>query len=135
MPGFASIFPRAFGIGILAAASFLSACGGGDEPEVLYSRTTLVVDGVAYARRPPAEFDLPSDIYEEGAVYVSEKPGQMTALEVRLDELGLVDRRRIDPLSQFRVKVPVGWEDQWVRALRAQPPVQYAQINFAIPLL
>jgi|SRR6185369_5172948 len=125
-------FARIFGAGMLAVVLLLSGCRGGPEPTVRYSGTVLIVESATYARRTPAEIRLPGDTIEKGVVYVGEKQGQRAALEARLDELGLI-KRRYDVVLHFAVQVPVGWEDQWVRALLAEPQVQYAWINFGIP--
>lgn len=124
-------FARIFGAGMLAFALLLSGCRGGPEPTVRYSGTVLIVEGATYARRTPAEIGLPGDI-AKGVVYVREKQGQRLALGARLDELGLT-KRRYDDVLHFAVQVPLGWEDQWVRALLADPKVQDAWLDFGIP--
>lgn len=111
----------------------LSACGGGESTIVRYTGSTLVVDGQSYERRSTAQFDLPSLIYVSEVVFVGERPGQRQALETRLDQLGLTDRLRHEGIAHYEVRVPVGWEDQWVRALQVQPQVLYSWLNFAIP--
>jgi len=120
-------------IGALFAASLLFGCGDGAQSNVQYSDAALIVDGIAYSRRTPGEAEFLSNIYEEGAVYVGEKPGQQAALDARLNELGLTDHLRYEVISHYVVRVPVGWEDQWVRALLAQSQVRYAWINFGFP--
>ena len=121
-----------FGAGTLVFALLLTGCRGGPEPTARYSGAVLIVEGATYARRTPAEIGIPSDIIEKGTIYVGEKQGKRAALEARLDELDLIKRRRYDDISAFAVQVPVGWEDQWVRALMAEPQVQNAWINFGI---
>ena len=114
---------------ILLLASLLVACGGGSGPDVEYSDTNLIVDGTTYGRRALTDY-APSGIYEHGVVYVVETPEERVALELRLDQLGLIDRFRSGGIH--RVQVPNGWEDQWARALRTQSPVQFALVNVAI---
>lgn len=123
---------RAISIGTLVVAALVPSSAGAGESDVRYSGDSLIVGDASYARRTLTEMRLPGDTYERGAVYVGEKPGQRAALEKRLDELGLTDRRRDELTSQFVVRVPDGWEDQWVRALLTEPHVQFAWINFAI---
>jgi hypothetical protein len=121
-------------LSVLALASLLHGCGGGDQPNVEYVGTTLLVDTTPYERRTLSEMNLPGDFFEDGNVYVTEQSGQRAAVEARLDELGL-SHERYEAISSFIVHVPTGWEDQWARALADQPHVVDAWLNFAIPMI
>jgi hypothetical protein len=126
-----SILKNLAALMLLAVSILLSGCGGGDRPLVEYSDTTLFVDGTAYERRTASEINGPG-VFEEGAVYVTEQPGQQTALGARLDEFGLT--HQYQSYSTFKVQVPTGWEDQWARAIQVQLEVKYTWLNWAITL-
>lgn len=127
----------------LLAPTVLAVVGCGGNPmggEVFYGGETLVVNGVSYPRRSDAEicpvgFLGGKAVYVAGVVYLywrdpllAEDSNQMVQMKTRLIELGLVIR------APFRwgnasVLVPVGWEDQWARALRAQPKVHSGEVD------
>jgi hypothetical protein len=91
---------RSLSVGVLLGASLLCGCAAGSKVYVKYADTSLMVDGIVFTRRTPAEIQLPGEILR-GAVFVSEKPGQRAALDSRLNELGLTDRLRYDDISHY----------------------------------
>lgn len=111
-----SIVPVRFAHAILLGI-LLAGCHGGGEP-VEYDDGTLVVDGRTY----PAERHGISE-FATGVVLVFVKPGQTTGVQTALDRFGLpvIEHRSGDTLL---VKVPEGYELQWLSALSQLPQVQ-----------
>lgn len=115
------------------------ACGGNTSGgKVSYEGDNLVVDGVSYLRRPDAEIcppgmDKTRGNYEKGVIYLYwhmaplEEWNPRVPVRERLKELGLASRE-----EGGAVLVPVGWEDQWARALKAQPEIQAGQVSCAV---
>lgn len=95
----------------------LAGCHGGGGP-VEYDDGTLVVDGQAY----PAERHGIGE-FATGVVLVYGKTGQGAGLQAALDRFGLqvIEHRSGDTLL---VKVPEGYELQWLSALSQLPQVQ-----------
>lgn len=95
----------------------LAGCHGGSGP-VEYDDGTLVVDGQAY----PAERHGIGE-FATGVVLVYGKTGQGAGLQAALDRFGLqvIEHRSGDTLL---VKVPEGYELQWLSALSQLPQVQ-----------
>lgn len=95
----------------------LAGCHGSDGP-VEYDDGTLVVDGQAY----PAERHGIGE-FATGVVLVYGKAGQGAGLQAALDRFGLqvIEHRSGDTLL---VKVPEGYELQWLSALSQLPQVQ-----------
>lgn len=95
----------------------LAGCGGGDGP-VEYDGGTLVVDGQSY----PAERHGVGE-FATGVVLVFVKPGQTAGVQTALDRFGLpvIEHRPGDTLL---VKVPEGYELQWLSALSKLPQVR-----------
>ena len=95
----------------------LAGCHGSDGP-VEYDDGTLVVDGQAY----PAERHGIGE-FATGVVLVYGKAGQDAGLQAALDRFGLqvIEHRSGDTLL---VKVPEGYELQWLSALSKLPQVQ-----------
>lgn len=95
----------------------LAGCHGSDGP-VEYDDGTLVVDGQAYSaeRHGIGEFAT-------GVVLVYGKAGQDAGLQAALSRLGLqvIEHRTGETLL---VKVPEGYELQWLSALSKLPQVQ-----------
>lgn len=98
-------------------ALLLSACHRASGP-VDYDGGTLVVDGQSY----PAERHGPGE-FAAGVALVFVKPGQTAGAQAALDRFGLqvIERRAGDVLA---VKVPEGYELQWLSALSKLPQVQ-----------
>lgn len=126
---------------LVVSAVVAVGCGGTPMGDIVrYEGEILVVYGVSYPRRPEAEVCSlglvgGKAIYETGVVYIwvpylPEEYDQLAQLKSRLDDLGLVSREPLDG-SLGAVLVPVGWEDQWARALRAEPKVRYVDLNCA----
>lgn len=101
----------------LLAGMLLTACHH-DAGPVDYDGGTLVVDGQSY----PAERHGPGE-FATGVVLVYGKPGEAAGLQAALDRFGLqvIERRQGDVLL---VKVPEGYELQWLSALSKLPQVQ-----------
>ncbi|MGN6153431.1 MAG: hypothetical protein ACTHOH_15720 [Lysobacteraceae bacterium] len=101
----------------LLALLLLSACHRADGP-VEYDGGTLAVDGQSY----PAERHGPGE-FAKGVALVFVKPGQTAGVQAALDRFGLqvIERRAGDVLA---VKVPEGYELQWLSALSKLPQVQ-----------
>lgn len=95
----------------------LAGCHDSDEP-VEYDGGTLIVDGQTYLaeRHGVGEFAT-------GVVLVFVKPGQTAGVQTALDRFGLpvIEHRSGDTLL---VKVPEGYELQWLSALSQLPQVQ-----------
>jgi hypothetical protein len=97
-------------------ALLLSACHHADGP-VEYDGGTLVVDGQSY----PAERHGPGE-FAPGVGLVFARPGQTAVVQAALDRFGLqvIERRPGDTLL---VKLPEGYELQWLSALSKLPQV------------
>lgn len=95
----------------------LAGCHGSDGP-VEYDDGTLIVDGQTY----PAERHGVGE-FATGVVLVFVKPGQTAGVQTALDRFGLpvIEHRSGDTLL---VKVPEGYELQWLSALSQLPQVQ-----------
>ncbi len=95
----------------------LAGCHGSDGP-VEYDGGALIVDGQTY----PAERHGAGE-FATGVVLVFVKPGQTTGVQTALDRFGLpvIEHRSGDTLL---VKVPEGYELQWLSALSQLPQVQ-----------
>jgi len=95
----------------------LAGCRGSDGP-VVYDGGTLVVDGQAY----PAERHGVGE-FAAGVVLVFVKPGQTAGVQTALDRFGLsvIEHRSGETLL---VRVPEGYELQWLSALSKLPQVQ-----------
>lgn len=95
----------------------LGACHRASGP-VDYDGGTLVVDGQSY----PAERHGPGE-FATGVALVFVKPGETAGLQAALDRFGLqvLERR---PGNVLLVKVPEGYELQWLSALSKLPQVQ-----------
>lgn len=111
--------PRSYAgtLSALLAIALLPACHHANGP-VDYDGGTLVVDGQSY----PAERHGPGE-FAKGVVLVYGKPGEATGLQAALDRFGLrvIERRPGDVLL---VKVPEGYELQWLSALSKLQQVQ-----------
>lgn len=114
-----SIVPVRFARALLPTllGMLLAGCHGSDGP-VEYDDGTLVVDGQAY----PAERHGIGE-FATGVVLVYGKAGQDAGLQAALSRLGLqvIEHRTGGTLL---VKVPEGYELQWLSALSKLPQVQ-----------
>lgn len=122
---------RPFLMGMWAAAA-VAACGGGggggtgDHPAVTYVGTTLVLNGKAYEFGPidvlyTNQLSLPS--YTAGEVIVQVVNGQADVARTLLASYGLAIAADFPQERQMFVRVPTGFEPQWVLALRDIPAV------------
>jgi hypothetical protein len=111
---------RVLRFAFLAAMLSLAACSGGGDGPVRYNGTTLVVLGKEYERIKSKEYD---SIWGRGSILVTAYEGREAELEAVLKQFSLDVIRRTPGSVEFAVAVPVGFEEQWAYALKAQPSV------------
>ncbi|GAB3545058.1 hypothetical protein GCM10027343_20940 [Noviherbaspirillum agri] len=110
---------------IAAAAGMLVAgCGGSYYVSVRYDEGILIVYNTRYPRVPPYVAQ-----YQPGIVIAEAEPGQMNEAALMLDDLDLRVLSRNDANLTFVVQVPVGYEEQWRRALIDQPSIRMAYLS------
>lgn len=110
---------------IAAAAGVLVAgCGGSYFVSVRYADGILIVYDTEYPRFPPY---VPQ--YQPGIVIAEAEPGQMDRAAAMLADFGLTVLSRSDSTLTFVVQVPIGYEEQWRRALIDQPSIRMAYLS------
>lgn len=110
---------------IAAAAGVLVAgCGGSYYVSVRYNEGILIVYDTEYPRIPPYATQ-----YQPGIVIAEAEPGRMDEAARMLDDLDLIVLNRYDATHTFIVQVPVGYEEQWRRALIDQPSIRNAYLS------
>lgn len=106
------------------ASALLAGCGGSYFVYVRYDGTILIVYGIGYPRVPPSVAQ-----YQPGIVIAEAEIGQMNQAAAMLAELDLTVLSRMDSTHTFVVQVPVGYEEQWRRALADQPSIRAAYLS------
>jgi hypothetical protein len=89
---------------------------------VRYEGTSLVVYGKSYVRVAPTES------FARGQIIVKAKLGMETEFTNFLKEASLSTIREL-AAGGLLISVPVDFEEQWVRALKAQAFVEYAELD------
>jgi hypothetical protein len=107
---------------VLAAVLVLAWAGAHGSATVEYRGDLLIVEGVEY--RPEA-----ARRHAKGSVLVVAAEGQLEVAEASAVRLGLRIKERLSLAHSFALEVPVGYETQWVAALRQQPGVQFVGVN------
>jgi hypothetical protein len=107
-----------------AAGVLVVGCGGSFYVSVRYDEGILIVYDTEYPRVPPYVPD-----YQPGIVIAEAEPGRMNEAAAMLDDLNLTVLSRNDATSMFVVQVPVGYEEQWRRALVDQPSIRNAYLS------
>lgn len=107
-----------------AAGMLVAGCGGSYYVSVRYDEGILIVYNTEYPRVPPYVAE-----YQPGIVIAEAEPGQMDAAAHMLDDLDLIVLNRYDSTLTFVVQVPVGYEEQWRRALIDQPSIRTAYLS------
>jgi hypothetical protein len=107
---------------VLVATS-LCLCAISAPAQVAYDGAALVVGAKRYAAVPSG------DQYQPAVVLAVARDGLADALAERLRSLGLASERGGPPVVMFIVRVPAGFETQWVSALRDFPEVLASDLS------